>query len=112
MVAKIGVDPAENELFQVEYVNSVRAEAFSGMRGAPPKASLAADFVGPTSSTRPQSAAAILSGGGDTGSTLKRPQRADPGRPIPEGPKKHIMTGSFAKQLTREQWASRPMRVG
>ena len=84
----------------------------SGMRGAPPKASLAADFVGPTSSTRPQSAAAILSGGGDTGSTLKRPQRADPGRPIPEGPKKHIMTGSFAKQLTREQWASRPMRVG
>ena len=31
-------------------------------------------------------------------------------RPVPEGVKKHIQVGSFNKQLTREQWTSRPLR--
>ena len=85
----------------------------SGMRGAPPKASLAADYVG-SSGARPQSAMAVLRGGGDggmPGQGKKRPQSAAANiRPIPEGPKKHIQVGSFSKQLTREQWTSRPMR--
>ena len=97
-VANFGKQPGRIELH------------LSGMRGAPPKASLAADYVGPTN--RPQSAAAILSSGGDPNATLKRrPMTADPGRPIPEGPKKHIETHSFAKQLTRDQWTSRPLRI-
>ena len=80
----------------------------SGMRGAPPKASLAADFVGPE---RPQSAMALLRGEGE-GKPKRRPATAaaQMHRPIPERPKKHIEVHSFAKQLTREQWASRPIR--
>jgi hypothetical protein len=79
----------------------------SGMRGAPPKASLAADYVG---SDRPQSAMAMLRGG-DAGMPKRRAASADPGRPIPEGPKKHIECHSFAKQLTRDQWTNRPIRI-
>ena len=80
----------------------------SGMRGAPPKASLAADFVGPT---RPQSAISMLRGEDAAAKPAKsRPMTADTHRPIPEGPKKHVEVSSFAKQLTREQWANRPLR--
>ena len=53
----------------------------SGMRGAPPKASLAADYVG---NQRPQSAMAILRSGGD-GLPKQRLAAVDNGRPIPEG---------------------------
>ena len=80
----------------------------SGMRGAPPKASLAADFAGPA---RPQSAMAMLRAGGAPGGLPKR--RAPPAeasRPIPEGPKKHIQVASFTKQLSREAWTSKPIR--
>ena len=81
----------------------------SGMRGAPPKASLAADYVGPS---RPQSAMAVLRGGtGDVpgGPPKRRAPPADT-RPIAEGPKKHVQSHSFSKQMTREQWTSRPLR--
>ena len=80
----------------------------SGMRGAPPKASLAADYQGP-SAGRPQSAMAVLRGG--TGESINPRRRAPPteARPIPER-KKHVVSHSFAKQLTREQWTSRPIR--
>lgn len=84
----------------------------SGMRGAPPKSSLAADFVEPS---RPQSAMALLrgEGAGAGGPPKRRPATAaaQMHRPIPEAPKKHIQVGSFSKQLTREQWASRPVRI-
>ena len=84
----------------------------SGMRGAPPKASLAADYQGPETSARPQSAMAVLRG--DTGAApgaKKRPAvDASMHRPTPEGPRKNIVCHSFAKQLTRVQWASRPIR--
>jgi len=87
----------------------------SGMRGAPPKASLAADYVGPESSKRPQSAMAILRNGGDGSggvSQKRRPQSAAANtRPIPEGPKKHIECHGWQKGLTRDQWTSRPMRI-
>ena len=87
----------------------------SGMRGAPPKSALAADYVGPTTGARPQSAMAILRSGGDGGApsqAKRRPQSAAANtRPIPEGPKKHIPCGSFSKQLTRDQWTSRPVRI-
>jgi len=79
----------------------------SGMRGAPPKASLAADYAGPA---RPQSAMQMLRGGGDA-KPSRRPATADASRPIPEGPKKKIEVHSFAKQMTREQWCSRPLRI-
>jgi len=81
----------------------------SGMRGAPPKASLAADYAGPA---RPQSAMQMLREGDQAAKPKKpRPATADARRPIPEGPKKHIEVHSFSKQLTREQWASRPLRI-
>ena len=84
----------------------------SGMRGAPPKAALAADYQGDTSSKRPQSATAILQQGGDGSGMKRRPQSAAATiRPIPEGPKKHIECHSFSKQLTRDQWTSRPVRI-
>ena len=82
----------------------------SGMRGAPPKASLAADYQGPG---RPQSAMAALRGGGGDGAGHSR-RRAGPAgadaRPIPENPKKHVQVHAFTKQLTREQWTSLPIR--
>lgn len=80
----------------------------SGMRGAPPKASLAADYQGPK---RPQSAMAILrsSEASSNGAPKRRPAQ-EATRPIPEGVKKHIEAHSFNKQLTREQWTSRPLR--
>jgi len=82
----------------------------SGMRGAPPKHALAADFMGPS---RPQSAMAILRGEADTGGLPKRrPISADTSRPIPERLKKHVEAHSFTKQLTRDQWTSRPLRSG
>lgn len=83
----------------------------SGMRGAPPKASLAADYQGGPAA-RPQSAMAVLRGGtGEVpgGAARRRPPPVDV-RPIPEGGKKHVVSHSFAKQLTREQWTSRPIR--
>lgn len=76
----------------------------SGMRGAPPKAALAADFQGPE---RPQSAMNMLRSGGAGGPK----RRAAPDtRPIPEGPKKHIESHSFSKQMSREAWTSKPIR--
>ena len=81
----------------------------SGMRGAPPKASLAADYVGPG---RPQSAMAVLRGGTGEMPGGRPARRAPPPdtRPPPEGPKKHVVSHSFDKQLTRDQWTSRAMR--
>ena len=32
-------------------------------------------------------------------------------RPIPERLKKHIEVHSFQKQMTREQWCARPIRI-
>ena len=86
------------------------AALWAGMRGAPPKASLAADYQGPG---RPQSAMAVLRGGtGDAPGHSRRraaPAAAD-ARPIPENPKKHVQVHAFTKQLTREQWTSLPIR--
>jgi hypothetical protein len=79
----------------------------SGMRGAPPKAALAADYQGPT---RPQSAMAALRGGTDPAAANRRRAPVDTGRPIPEGPRKHIEVHAFSRQLTREQWGNRPLR--
>jgi len=85
----------------------------SGMRGAPPKAALAADYQGPK---RPQSAMAILRSGGGGEPAAAKPRRPQSAldrasiRPTPEGAKKHIQSHSFAKQLTREQWTNRALR--
>lgn len=79
----------------------------SGMRGAPPKASLAADYVGPP---RPQSAMSVLRGEAEAGSMKRRPSTADNSRPVPEPLKKRVEVHAFDKQMTREQWASRPLR--
>lgn len=81
----------------------------SGMRGAPPKASLAADYQDGGKS-RPQSAMAVLRGGtGAPPGGGRRPPPPDT-RPTPEGPKKHVVSHAFSKQLTRDQWTSRAMR--
>jgi len=49
--------------------------------------------------------------GGRTELHLPRPRIApEAARPIAEGPKKHVEAHSFNKQLTREQWTSRPLR--
>ena len=80
----------------------------SGMRGAPPKASLGADYMGPP--PRPQSAMSILRGDVEAGSMKRRPSTADNSRPIPERLKNRVEVHAFDKQMTRERWASRPMR--
>lgn len=81
----------------------------SGMRGAPPNKALAADFQGPA---RPQSAMAVLRGdtGNQPGGAPRRRVAPEAARPIPEGPRKKVEVHSFNKQLTREQWANRPLR--
>lgn len=80
----------------------------SGMRGAPPKASLAADYVGPS---RPQSAMAMLrADAAGAPAVPKRPMTAQVQRPIPEAVRPHIYTQAWDKQLTRDQWTSRAMR--
>jgi hypothetical protein len=81
----------------------------SGLRGAPPNPALAADYVGPE---RPKSAMQVLREGDEA---PKKPRPASAGaaitRPIPERLKKHIEVHSFQKQMTREQWCARPIRI-
>ena len=78
----------------------------SGMRGAPPNASLAADYSGPR---RPQSAMAMIRSAAD--GQHGKPRRPADSRPSrSDGPAKHIYTQAWDKQLTREQWTSRVIR--
>lgn len=99
--------PRANHVAQFSKQNGRTELHLSGMRGAPPKASLAADYQAPV---RPQSAMGALSGDANSGPPRRPRTAADAARPIPEGPRKHVEAHTFAKQLTREQWTSRPLR--
>ena len=89
----------------------------SGMRGAPAKPSLAADFANGGGSERPQSAMASLRAASSDGfgkssrstrsaAPTQRPQSAM----LPASMNKNVPVANFNKQLTREQWSSRPIR--
>ena len=52
----------------------------------------------------------ILRGDVEAGSMKRRPSTADNSRPIPERLKNRVEVHAFDKQMTRERWASRPMR--
>ena len=86
------------------------------MRGAPAKPSLAADFAGDGAAQRPQSAMAALRSAAkpDAFSRSSRPGSSAAARPqsamVPASMNKNVMVSNFGKQLTREQWASRPIR--
>jgi len=74
----------------------------SGMRGAPPGPTLAADASG--GSTRPQSAIAMLRSAADhVPSSFGSKRQAHADRPIPEIAKKHVYTLSWDKASTRDQ---------
>jgi len=82
----------------------------SGMRGAPPGPTLAADYAG--GSTRPQSAIAMLRSAADSvPSSFGNKRQAHGDRPIPEIAKKHVYTLAWDKSSTRDQWAAQPLRI-
>ena len=92
----------------------------TGMRGAPAKPTLAADFNGGGSAgSRPQSAMAALRGSQSNEGFGRKSHRSSgaslPSRPqsamLPASMNKHTPIANFNKQLTREQWASRPIRT-
>ena len=89
----------------------------SGMRGAPARADMAADF-NPGGGERPQSAMAQLRAAEKSdgfGKKLRVTRSAAPVRKeknmLPASMNKKVPTGCFAKQLTREQWTSQTIRA-
>lgn len=92
----------------------------TGMRGAPAKPTLAADFSGAGgASSRPQSAMAMLRGSQTSEEFGRKGHRSNaasvPSRPqsamLPASMNKHTQVANFNKQLTRDQWSSRPIRT-
>jgi len=82
----------------------------SGMRGAPPGPSLAADYAG--GSTRPQSAIAMLRSAADNvPSSFGTKRQAPVDRPIAERVRKHVYTLAWDKSSTRDQWTAQSLRL-
>ena len=93
----------------------------SGMRGAPARADLAADF-NPSGGggERPQSAMAQLRAAEKNDGFGKKKSRSRSAAPMnvrpekqiiyPASMKRNIQTANFGKQLTREQWTSQVIR--
>lgn len=92
----------------------------SGMRGAPARADLAADFnpSGPGGAERPQSAMAQLraASADGFGKTKSRGNRSAPAvrkekNMLPASMNKNLQVANFQKQLTREQWTRQSIRT-